>query len=143
MQGEAACRAGEPSGHGEDPPPEGLGGHQLLAQTDACCPASEVVGQHLDGQPRSIGGEAPRGEMVQADTVLQVAYGVLDLGVAAVVSLQFQGLPVPVGDEAVVAVAGEEGQLGTGRGLHPPDDEPHRGGVGFTLEGDVEPVSIN
>ena len=25
----------------------------------------------------------------------------------------------------VIAVAGEEGQLGTGRGLHPPDDEPH------------------
>ena len=53
----------------------------------------------------------------------------LDLGVAAVVSLQFQGLPVPVGDEAVIAVGGEESQLGTGRGLHPPDDEPHRRGV--------------
>ena len=29
-------------------------------------------------------------------------YRILDLGVAAVVSLQFQGLPVPVGDEAVI-----------------------------------------
>ena len=38
-----------------------------------------------------------------------------DLGVAAVVGLQFQGLSVPVGDEAVIAVGGEEGQLGTGR----------------------------
>ena len=73
--------------------------------------------------------------MVQADTVLEVAYGVLDLGVATVIGLQLQGIPVPVGDEAVIAVAGEEGQLGTGRGLHPPDDEPHRGSVGLTLEG--------
>ena len=27
--------------------------------------------------------------------------------------------------------------MGTGRGLHPPDDEPHRRGVGLTLEGGV------
>ena len=79
--------------------------------------------------------------MVQPDAVLEVAYGVLDLGVAAVVSLQFQGLSVPVGDEAVIAVGGEEGQLGTGRGLYPPDDEPHRRGVGLALEGSVELVS--
>ena len=59
---------------------------------------------------------------------------ILDLGVAAVVGLQFQGLSVPVGDEAVIAVGGEEGQLGTGRGLHPPDDEPHRCGAGLTTE---------
>ena len=68
-------------------------------------------------------------------------YRVLDLGVAAMISLQFQGLSVPVGDEAVIAVGGEEGQLGTGRGLHPPDDEPYRRGVGLTLEGCVEGVS--
>ena len=30
MQGQSACRAGEPSGQGEEPPPEGLGGHDLL-----------------------------------------------------------------------------------------------------------------
>ena len=59
----------------------------------------------------------------------------LDLGMAAVVGLQLQGFPVPVGDEAVIAVGGEEGQLGTGSGLHPPDNEPHRCGVGLTLEG--------
>ena len=51
--------------------------------------------------------------MVEADAVLEVAYRVL--GVAAMISLQFQGLSVPVGDEAVIAVGGEEGQLGTGR----------------------------
>ena len=37
---------------------------------------------------------------------------------AAMVSLQLERLLIPVGDEAVVAVAGEQGQLGTGRGLH-------------------------
>ena len=63
--------------------------------------------------------------------------GVLDLGVAPMVGLQFQGFPLPVGDAAVIAVGGEEGQLGTGRGLHAPDDEPHRRGVGLALEGSV------
>ena len=42
---------------------------------------------------------------------------------SALVGLQLQGFPVPVGDEAVIAVGGEEGQLGTGSGLHPPDNE--------------------
>ena len=41
------------------------------------------------------------------------------LGVAAMVGFQFQGLPLPVGDAAVIAVGGKEGQLGTGRGLQP------------------------
>ena len=135
MQGQPACRAGEPSGQGEEPPPEGLGGGYPLSQTDPRRPAGQVVGHRLDGQPGAVGGEAARGEMVQPDAVLEVAYGILDLGVAAMVSLQFEHLPVPVGDEAVIAVFGEEGQLGTGRGLHTPDDEPHRRGVRFTLEG--------
>ena len=65
MQCEVACRAGDPSGQGEEPPPEGLGGHHLLAQTDARCPAGEVVGHHLYRQPGGVGGEAARGEMVQ------------------------------------------------------------------------------
>ena len=45
--------------------------------------------------------------VVQPDAVLEVAYGVLDLGVAAMIGLQFQGLPIAVGDEAVIAVSGE------------------------------------
>ena len=109
----------------------------MLAQTEARRPAGQVVGHHLDGQLGSVGGEAPRGEMVEPDAVLEVSDGVLDLGVAAMVGLQCQGVPVPVGDAAVIAVAGEEGQLGTGRGLHPTDDEPHRCGVWLTLEGGV------
>ena len=99
------------------------------------------TGQALDRQPGGVGAEAARGEMVETNAVLEVSDGVLDLGVAAVVNLQFQRLPAPVGNEAVIAVGGEEGQLGTGRGLHPPDDEPHRRGVGLALEGGVEPVS--
>ena len=59
MQSEAARRAGEPSGEGEEPSPEGLGGHHLLAQPDAHGPASEVMRHHLDGQPGGVGGEAP------------------------------------------------------------------------------------
>ena len=51
MQGEAARRAGEPSGEREEPPPEGLGGCQLLAQTDAGGPA----GQQLCWLSRMIG----------------------------------------------------------------------------------------
>ena len=82
-----------------------------------------------------IGGEAARGEMVEPDAVLEVSDGVLDLGVAAMVGLQCQGCPVPVGDEAVIAVVDEEGQLGTGRGFYPPDDEPHRNGVGLLWKG--------
>ena len=51
--------------------------------------------------------------MVESDAVF--ISGILDLGVAAVV-LQFQGLPVPVGDEAVIAV-GEEGSWEPGVGF--------------------------
>ena len=82
--GEQACRAGEPSGQGEEPSPEGLGGHDLLTQADAGCPAGQVVRHHLYRQPGGVGGEAARGEMVQPDAVLEVAYRILDLGVAAV-----------------------------------------------------------
>ena len=64
-----------------------------LAQTDARCPAGDVVGHHLDRQPGGVGGEAARGEVVQPHTVLEVSDGILDLGVAAMVSLQFELSP--------------------------------------------------
>ena len=111
MQSEASRRAGEASGEGEEPPPEGLGGHHLLTQTDARGPASQVVGHHLHRQPGAVGWEAPRGEMVEPDAVLEVSDGVLDLGVAPMVGLQFQGFPVPVGDAAVIAVGGVNSNL--------------------------------
>ena len=112
MQSEAARRAGEPSGDGEEASSEGLGGYQLLTQTDARGPAGQVVGHHLHGQPGGVGGEAARGEMVEPHAVLQVADGVLDLGVAAMVGLEIQGLARSIGDEGVIAVAGKQRQLG-------------------------------
>ena len=59
MQSEAACRSGEPSGQGEDPPPEGLGGHDLLTQADAGRPAGQVMRHHLNRQPGAVGSETP------------------------------------------------------------------------------------
>ena len=69
--------------------------------------------------------------MVEAHAVLQVADGVLHLGVAAVVGFQFQGVAFSIGDEAVVSVGVEEGHLGAGRGFDPADDETHRADSGF------------
>ena len=73
MQSEAARRAGEPSGHGKEAASQGLGGHDLLAQTDARRPACQVVGDHLHRQPGAVGGEAARGEMVEPHAVLEVS----------------------------------------------------------------------
>ena len=96
----------------------------------SACTASQAPFDKL-----RIGGEAARGKMVESHAVLQIADGILHLGVAAVVGLQFQGVAFSTGDEAVVAIGVEEGQLRAGRWLHPADDEAHRSGVGFTLEG--------
>ena len=49
----------------------------------------------------------------------------------------FQGIPLPVGDEGVIAVVGEQRQLGAGCGPHPAYDEPHRRGIRLTGEGGV------
>ena len=78
MQSEAARRAGDPSHQSEDPPPEGLGDHGPLAQTNPRRPAGQVMRHHLDRQPGAVGGEARRRHVVQPDAVLEVAYGVLD-----------------------------------------------------------------
>ena len=50
MQGEAACRVGEPSGQGEDPSSEGLGGRGPLSQTSPRRPAGQVM-RHAPGSP--------------------------------------------------------------------------------------------
>ena len=70
MPGEAARGAGEPSGQGEEPPLEGLGGHDLLAQADAGGPTGQVMRHHLYCEPGGVGGEAPRGHVIQPDAVL-------------------------------------------------------------------------
>ena len=64
-----------------------------------------------------LAAKRPRRHVVQPDAVLEVAYGVLDLGVAAMIGLQFQRLPIAVGDEGVIAVSGEEGELEPGVGF--------------------------
>ena len=119
MQGEVARRVGEASGHREEPPPQGLGGYDLLAQTEPRGPAGQVMRQHLHRQPGGVGGEATRGEMIQPHAVLEVSDGVLDLGVAAVVGLQCQGIAVPVGDATVIAVVGVDSGRGQNRTLSP------------------------
>ena len=43
MQSELARRAGEPSGQGEEASSEGLGGYQLLTQTDTRGPAGQQL----------------------------------------------------------------------------------------------------
>ena len=60
MQSEAARRAGDPSHQSEDPPPEGLGDHGPLAQTNPRRPAGQVMRHHLARQPGAVGGEARR-----------------------------------------------------------------------------------
>ena len=51
-----ALRVSRP-GQREEASSEGLGGYNLLAQTDARCPAGQVMGHHLDGQPGGVGGD--------------------------------------------------------------------------------------
>ena len=55
MQSEAARRAGDPSHQSEDPPPEGLGDHGPLAQTNPRRPAGQVMRHHLARQPGAVG----------------------------------------------------------------------------------------
>ena len=119
MQGEAAGLARDASGQGEEASSEGLGGCHRLAQTEARRPAGQVMGDDLYGQPGGVGGKASRGQVVEPHAVLQVADGVLDLGVATMIGLEIQRLTLPVGDESVVAVGGEKSQLGVGGGFSP------------------------
>ena len=56
-----------------------------------------------------LAAKRPEGRWLSPAPVLEVSDGILYLGVAAMVGLQFQGIAVPVGDEAVIVVGGEEG----------------------------------
>ena len=61
MQSEAARRAGDPSHQSEDPPPEGLGDHGPLAQTNPRRPAGQVMRHHLARQPGAVAAKRPDG----------------------------------------------------------------------------------
>ncbi len=89
MQGEPARRAGEPSGPGEEPPPERLGGHGPFARTGPRGPTGQVMRHHRYCEPGGVGGEAPRGHVVEPHAVLEVSNGVPGLGVAVAAGLQF------------------------------------------------------
>ncbi len=102
MEREPTSRAGQPPDESEEPPPERPGGDDALAEPEPRRPASEIVGDHLDREPGAVGGEAAGRQVIEPHAVLQVADRVLDLGVAAMVGLQFERLPVAVGDEGVV-----------------------------------------
>ena len=134
MQSEAARRAGDPSHQSEDPPPEGLGDHGPLAQTNPRRSSGPGYAPSPGPPASAVGGEARRRHVVSPTPYLRSRMAFSTLGVAAMIGLQFQRLPIAVGDEGVIAVSGEEGELGTGRRLHPPDNEPHRRGVRLGLE---------
>ena len=68
----------------------------------------------------------PDGRWLSANAVLQIADGVLDLGVAAMVGLEHEGLAVAVGDEGMEVVERQERELAARRRLDPADDEPDR-----------------
>jgi hypothetical protein len=65
------------------------------------------VGEADQHQPGGVGEEAARGVVVEPGTLLGVADGELDYGVA-VVGVQLHRGAGPVGDERVVAPGGEE-----------------------------------
>ena len=77
---EAAGRAGEPSGQGEEAPPEGTW-WSPPPRPDRCARSSGPGYGPAPGQPCAVGGEAARGEMVEAVAVLgsRIAFS---LGVA-------------------------------------------------------------
>ena len=56
----------------------------------------------------AVAAKRPGGQTVQSNTVLQVADGVLHLGEAAVISLQFQGGALSVRNEGVIAAADKQ-----------------------------------
>ena len=73
MQGEAACGAGEPSGQGEEPPPERLGGHDPFAQTDPRCPTGQVMRHHLYREPVQTAPSALQSVVTGKTTVTAAA----------------------------------------------------------------------
>jgi hypothetical protein len=61
-----------------------------------------VMGNHLDREPGAVRGELPGWQVVEPHAVLQAPDRVLDLGVAAMVGLEFEQRADPVGDERVI-----------------------------------------
>ena len=128
MQGQPACRAGEPSGREKNRcPPEGLGAVANHALPDRSAPSSGpgCGPGRLDGQPGAVGGRSgPRPRWFSPTPYLRPRYVRIlhHLGVAAMVSLQFEQLPRRPGrsDEAMIAVdLAKRASCGTGTSASP------------------------
>ena len=102
----------------------------VLATTVPLCsspegghPADHVVGEGGEHRPCGVGGEGPRRAVGHPRSVLQVPDGQLDHGVMAMVGIEEDGGPLPIGDEGVMSPRGEEfGLLADQPGA--PDDQP-------------------
>src|ERR1039458_6268754 len=129
MEAPPAARGCHAPGQAQQPGADGLGGHRYrrCTEPDLVDPSAEVVGDDVEGHPDGIGTEATRGQVVETDAVLQVSDHVLDDGVPAVVGLELDHVAFSVGDEGVVVVGGEQGQLAAGGGLYAADDESYLG----------------
>ena len=71
------------------------------AQRATLCAITRIASQ------AALAAKRP-GEMVEPRAVLEVSDDVLDLGVAAMVGLEVQGVAVPVRDVGVIAVVGKQ-----------------------------------
>ena len=125
MQGDPACRAGEPSGQGDRPARSlwsrsahpGRSGFQRARLWAITCTASQAVG-----------GKAARRWFSPTPYLRsRIAFSISAWRRWSASSSRVS--PSRCSDEAVIAVDGEESQLRTGRRLHPPDDEPYRRGI--------------
>jgi hypothetical protein len=101
--------------------------------------AGQVVADSRAGQPRGVGGEVPRGQVGQG-AVAEVGEDLLDDGVVAVMGLGLDGLERRVGEDGVVAPAGEQLVL-AGGGLavevaDAADDQPGGDRLALVLRGE-------
>jgi hypothetical protein len=124
VQRDPAGRAGEPADEAEQPSAQRLGRDDPRTEADPGGPAGEVMGDDLDRQPRPVGREFAGRQVIERRAVLELPDRVLDLGVAAVVSLELEHLAVAIGDEGVVVVQDEGRELRARRRSYPADDEP-------------------
>ncbi len=99
MQEQPARRARQAARKREESSPQRLGGDERFLEADAAGPAREVVGQRLQREPGRVRAEATGGQVREADAVLEVADGVLDLGVTAVIALKGERVALAIGDE--------------------------------------------
>jgi len=123
----------------------GCGSGKVVTCEDADS-VSEVAGNDGEREPGGIGREAVRGQVGRTGG-FQLGYGLLDHRMPPMVGLRLQHVAFAVGDERMVVVAGEQGQLQAGSGANPADDQPDRqsalgmreageGGLGDICAGD-------